>query len=195
MTHRSPAIRSPRAARRRLVFTAGALSLAVLALAACSQSEAVFPDRDRVTGRRVYKDPSQPDTTPGLLGPGGLNILGGADKEAEPGAGGVGVNSYLWRAALDTIAFMPLTSADPFGGVVISDWYAPPETPDERFKVNVYILAKALRADGVKVSVFRQERTRAGSWQDTAVAPQVATDMENAILTRARQLRLAVLTD
>jgi hypothetical protein len=164
-----------------------------LGVTACEGSKAVYPERDKLTGKRVFRDPQASTSQGGLFGEGGLNLFGG-DKEAEAGATGVGVNSYLWRASLDTIAFMPLTSADPFGGVIITDWYSPPESPNERFKTNVYILAKALRADGVKVSVFRQTRDAEGAWVEAPVANNVVTDMENAILTRARQLRLAVLT-
>ena len=104
---------------------------------------------------------------------------------------GIGVNAFLWRASLDTIGFMPLTSADPFGGVIITDWYQPPETPDERFKLSVFILDRTLRADGVRVSVFRQLRKGPGEWADAAVDKKTATDMENAILTRAREMRSA----
>jgi len=100
------------------------------------------------------------------------------------------VNAYLWRATLETIDFMPLNQADPFGGVVITDWYAPPETPDERFKLTVYILDRALRADGLKVAVFRQTRGEDG-WIDAEVTPETATRIENNILTRARELRIA----
>ena len=103
---------------------------------------------------------------------------------------GVEVNAFLWRASLDTVAFMPLLSADPFGGVILSDWYGPSETPDERFKVNIYIISKNLRADGLKVSIFRQTRDPGGQWKDSNVGPEVATEFENAVLTRARDLRL-----
>ena len=68
----------------------------------------------------------------------------------------IGVNSYLWRATLDTLAFMPLASADPYGGVVITDWYTNPEKPDERFKCTVYILDTRLRGDALKVTVFKE---------------------------------------
>jgi hypothetical protein len=101
------------------------------------------------------------------------------------------VNAYLWRATLDTLAFMPLSSADPYGGVVITDWYANPEKPDERFKATVYILDTRLRADGLNVTVFKQARDAAGGWIDAPLAGQTETDIENAILTRARQLRLS----
>ncbi len=110
--------------------------------------------------------------------------------EAAPRSG-IGVNAFLWRATLDTISFMPLLSADPFGGVIITDWYAPPETPDERFKMTVYILGRALRADGVRVSVFRQERGGDGQWADRTTNPDTAVSLEDKILDRARQLRTA----
>jgi hypothetical protein len=83
----------------------------------------------------------------------------------------------------------PIVSADPFGGVVITDWYAPPSAPNERFKMNIYILSRALRADGVRVSVFRQIKNSRGDWQDSTVQANTATKLENAILMRARQFR------
>jgi Domain of unknown function (DUF3576) len=103
---------------------------------------------------------------------------------------GLGVNTYLWRASLDTVAFMPLSSADPFGGVIITDWYAPPETPNERFKVTIYILGRQLRSDGLRAAVFKQIEDRPGNWRDVDVAKTTATDLENKILTRARQIRV-----
>lgn len=113
-----------------------------------------------------------------------------SDPVAAPDMPQLGVNSYLWRATLDTLNFMPLTSADPVGGVVISDWYATPEKPDEHLKVTVYILDRRLRADAVKVSVFRQVRNQ-GGWNDAAINPDTGIKLENAILARARELRLA----
>ena len=105
----------------------------------------------------------------------------------------IGVNGYLWRATLDTLSFMPLASADPYGGVVITDWYTNPEKPDERFKCTVYILDARLRADGLNVAVFKQNKSSDGNWVDAPSATQTETDIENAILTRARQLRLSNL--
>ncbi|MDE1938355.1 MAG: DUF3576 domain-containing protein [Alphaproteobacteria bacterium] len=102
----------------------------------------------------------------------------------------LGVNSYLWHATLDTLSFMPLASADPFGGVIITDWYSAPQNQDERLKVTVYILDRHLRADGIRVAVFRQTKT-GGTWQDAQVNPDTATKLTDAILTRARELRLA----
>lgn len=104
----------------------------------------------------------------------------------------LGVNSYLWHATLDTLRFMPLASADPFGGVIITDWYSAPEDPNERMKVTVYILDRNLRADGLKIAVFRQTSSTSG-WVDAQVNPDTATKLEDAILTRARELRLATV--
>lgn len=125
-----------------------------------------------------------------LFGPGGL--FGAKPKEKDDSGSGVAVNAYLWRASLDTINFIPLVSADPFGGVIITDWYTPAETPNERMKVQVTILDRELRADGVRVSVFKQQTSpRGGAWVDAQVDPRTNIDIENAILTRARQLRIA----
>jgi len=129
----------------------------------------------------------------GLAGCSHVPLVGHAKAAPPPPAtaGGIGVNGYLWRATLDTLAFMPLASADPFGGTVITDWYVNPEKPDERFKCTVYILDSRLRADGLKVTVFKQTRGAGGDWVDSPTAAQTETDIENAILTRARQLRLS----
>ena len=113
-----------------------------------------------------------------------------AELQSESGAGGIGVNAYLWRGSLETLDFMPLASADPFGGLIITDWYQPAATPDERLKVHVLILDRALRADAVKASVFRQVRKDNG-WVDAPVDPATATGLEDKILTRARELRIA----
>lgn len=156
-------------------------------LSGCGESKAVFPTRDKnSTAPRMSNEPRET-----VFGPEGLF----GDKKKDKGdAAGIGVNSFLWRASLDTIAFMPIANADPFGGTIITDWYQLPESPAERFKVNVFILDKALRADGVKVSVFKQVRDASGQWVDVKVEPRMATDLENSILTRARQLRI-VSTD
>ena len=115
--------------------------------------------------------------------------VGKRDNASNPA--NIGVNGYLWRASLDTLAFMPLASADPYGGVIITDWYSNPQKPDERFKATVYILDTRLRADGLSVTVFKQVRDAAGQWVDAQTADQTEADIENAILTKARQLRLS----
>ncbi len=104
------------------------------------------------------------------------------------------VNRYLWAASLETLDFLPVFSADPIAGLIITDWYSNPETPAERFKVNVYILDSALRADALRVAVFRQARLE-DEWRDASVNPATGREIENAILTRARQLRLNTLDD
>jgi len=117
--------------------------------------------------------------------------IGGPERPADGagGSGGIGVNSYLWRASLDTVLFMPVNSADPFGGVIITDWHTPQDSPsEERFKLNIYILGRALRADGVRVGVFRQVRD-GPTWRDAKIASDVGTKIEDAILMKARQMR------
>ena len=152
----------------------------------------MFGDEDNAGSRggqvkRVESQSVGPDK--GLLNQWfGLN-----EQPGSSGAGsglGVSVNAFLWRAALDTISFMPLANADPFGGIILTDWYRPPETGSERFKVNVYILDSELRADGLRVSVFRQRRDANGVWLDAKVSADTGTNLENAILKRARQMRV-----
>lgn len=130
-----------------------------------------------------------------LGGDGGITVFGpgrsAPDEGQGGGGGGIGVNAYLWRASLDTLDFMPLASADPFGGLILSDWYQPVDAEGERIKVRVMIRDTVLRADGLKVSVFRQTRNDQGEWLDAPVDPATATELEDQILTRARQLRIA----
>lgn len=111
---------------------------------------------------------------------------------AEYSAGGirVAVNRYLWTASLQTLDFLPVRIADPVAGLIITEWYVNPELPGERLKADVYILDSALRADALRVSVFRQERDPYGGWTDVAVSPSTGREIENAILSRARELRL-----
>ncbi|MFN3815827.1 DUF3576 domain-containing protein [Brevundimonas sp.] len=121
-----------------------------------------------------------------------LNPLSRGDRTASAGTEqGIGVNSFLWRASLDTLSFMPLITADPWGGVINYDWHTPAASPNERFKATVFILDTRLRADALNVTVTREVRNEAGQWIAQAVNPQTETDLENAILTRARQLNLA----
>ena len=123
-------------------------------------------------------------------GRGGGGLFGGGGGNRASSEDGIGVNSYLWRASLDTLNFMPLASADPFGGVIITDWYSAPTTPNERFKATVYILDTRLRADALNVSIFRQTNNN-GSWTDASVDPDTEIQIENSILQRARELRLS----
>ena len=117
---------------------------------------------------------------------------GGEPSDTEFEGVQLGVNAYLWRATLDTLAFMPLASSDPIGGVIITDWYSAPESPNDRMKVTAYISDTRLRADALNVSVFRQART-ANGWVDAATNPDTAVRLENAILTRAREIHLSLV--
>lgn len=166
--------------------------LAALTLAGCG----VTPQYDKFT---VF-DPKEQrlrDRTGTFTGKDGITIFGSGNKTAAldqgGGSGGIGVNAYLWRGALETLNFMPLASADPFGGLIITDWYQPASAPNERLKVHVLILDRSLRADAVKVSVFRQARGSRGEWVDEPVDPKTATELEDKILTKARELRIASL--
>lgn len=168
-----------------VIFSLGAL-LPLLTACNTYKGEAKYPSgHDRTTtGGDIYGKRES------VFGKDGLSILGGKDKDKDDGSTPIGVNSYLWRASLDTVSFMPLASADPFGGVIITDWYIAPEKPDERFKVNVFILDKQLKSDGIKVKVFRQVK-KGGGWADSTVADNTGPKMEEAILVRARELRVA----
>ena len=128
----------------------------------------------------------------GSLGFGKSKARAQAEKISAAQAPNMGVNSFLWRASLETLNFMPLDQVDPFGGVIITDWYASAEAPNERFKANVYILDTNLRADALKTSIFKQTRS-AGGWQDAATDADTARQIENSILTRARELYIATV--
>ena len=100
----------------------------------------------------------------------------------------IGVNAYLWRAAIDTVSFAPLLQADANSGVIITDWYSNPRVPGERVKLTVSILDPDLRADALRVSAARQVNQN-GAWTDAPVAAATVQKLEDIILTRARDLR------
>jgi hypothetical protein len=147
------------------------MALGLVTLGACGHS---------ANGPKTYSE-----------GRGGFLGIGKKSGPDVTATAGIGVNSYLWRASLDTLAFMPLASADPYGGVIITDWYTNPEKADERFKATVYILDTRLRADGLTVTIFKQVKGADGQWADSPSTTQTQIDIENSILTRARQLRLS----
>lgn len=157
----------------RLIRSAGAAALALAILSGCMSNDADSGDEGGLFG--------------GLLG-------SGSSVSDQPEAG-IGVNSYLWRSSLDVLSFMPLSEVDPFGGVIITDWYANPELPSERFKATVYILDTRLRADALSVQLFKQVRGETGEWTDAAIDPATRIQIENAILTRARQIRISQIDD
>ena len=124
-----------------------------------------------------------------LTGEEGISV-GGSRREEAASASPLGVNSFLWRATLDTLSFMPFVSADPFGGVIITDWYEDPSAKGERFKINAIILDKTLRADGVKISLFRQVADKKGGWREQKLDNKLSRTLEDTILTRARELKI-----
>jgi len=177
----------PSAARLRLI----ALGTLVL-LAGCNNALAPNPT-----------PPNYEGLGSGSAGDPGATRLGGSDSgtifgtaktshDSDSGGtglgSGIGVNAFLWRGALDTLSFMPLASADPFGGVIITDWYQPPGTSGERFKATIYILSRDLRSDGIRVNIFRQVRD-GGQWVDASVSPSTVGEIENKVLARARTMR------
>lgn len=170
------------------LFWGFVLVMTCLYLTSCSglpEGEAKYPTGANRGAQRDANDIYSNEDS--ILGEGGiLNIV----RKSDESNNGIGVNSYLWRASLDTISFMPLASADPFGGTIITDWYSPAETPNERFKLNVFILDKELRSDGVSVKVFRQN-LKGGVWKDSTATDTTARQLEEAILLRARQMRVS----
>ena len=164
--------------------------VAILGLAGCGPAK-VRPVADDEYQDYRLKGPERGK----LFGDQGLAIGIGkgaaGNAQAQEGGAALGVNAYLWRGALDTLSFMPLASADPFGGVIITDWYQPPTSGNERFKATAYILGRQLRADGVKVSIFRQV-AQGGQWVDQPVSAVTTSEIENKVLARARELRSQV---
>jgi Domain of unknown function (DUF3576) len=159
-----------------------AVALCASLLAGCatdSEQQANGPQRNFHRGR----DPTADNAAGSGLS---LFSFGGNQQSQQPG--GMEVNAYLWRGALDALKFMPLAQADPFGGVIITDWWTPPTSPGERFKATAYILGRQLRADGIRVSLFRQVQQN-GQWADAPVDPSKGTELENVVLSKARELR------
>lgn len=188
----SPSSRRMTRARDLLPIVGALLAVLLLPplLAACSSPPEIDSTNYPMDSRETQRARKEARGSGSIFGKDGIILFGNKKKE-EGGAGtGVAVNSFLWRASLDTLSFMPLSAADPFGGVIITDWYTPPETPDRRFKANAYILDRDLRADGIRVTLFQQRRETSGNWADTTVDNQTAKDLEDAILMRARQLRV-----
>lgn len=152
-------------------------------LAACSLNEGVAPEAGQDKRDRRMAEMGS------IFGGDGMLALGGGN-DGGAALGGIAVNGYLWRASLDTISFLPILQVDVQGGVIITDWHALPESPNERYKMTVYVLDRELRADGIRVALFKQLRQADGSWVDAPVTEGAPQQIENAILTRARQLRI-----
>ncbi len=171
----------------RIYLTSFLLIGASVGLAACegAKIEQKYPtgyNRKAGDGTNdIYKKPES------VLGDGGL--FGKSKKESTDTGGNIGVNTFLWRASLDTVSFMPIASADPFGGTIFTDWYEDPETPGTRFKLNVLILDRELKASGIRVRVFKQAKDGSGTWADAPAPEEMGSELEESILVRARQMR------
>ena len=165
--------------------------LACTALVACTSKDVRPVNLDE-----YYSDETSGGVKGKMLGDQGLSFSvfdkNGGNQDAG-GGGALGVNAYLWRAALDTLSFMPLASADPFGGVIITDWYVPPGSSGERLKATAYILGRQLRSDALRISVFRQVQ-QGGTWVDAPVNTSTAAELEDRVLARAREMRSQAAT-
>jgi len=157
------------------------------ALAGCAETASRGQPDTTNTQQASTSESSELDTEATIW-----TVLGLAKKESQRQAGpqtGSTVSPILWQAALDTLNFVTFASEDPLAGSLVTDWYSPSGKPNERYKVNVFILARSLRSDALAVTVTRQARLGDGNWLETTIARQVETDLETAILNRARQLK------
>jgi hypothetical protein len=161
-----------------------AVTAMLLGLTACGGSAPTPTQATLNTPESVMLPPQQANGSTATLFTFGKN----STSTSTPQGTGIQVNAYIWRATLDTLSFMPLVSADPFGGVVITDWYSPPATPNERFKANAYILSSQMDANAIKISLFHQILQN-GQWQDADVDPNTVSGLEDRILARAADLK------
>ncbi len=104
---------------------------------------------------------------------------------------GIGVNSYLWKASLKAVSFVPKRSVDPFGGTILTEWYSDPENPTERLRIEILILGRTLRSDALKVSIFREAQKSKGTWVAVPSDPKTSQQFEEAILVHARDMKIA----
>lgn len=154
---------------------------AVVAGCTVSELEQDYPEAPTNSGReRMERLESGGETIFGEL------VLGGPERPAE-GGNGTNVNFYLWRAALETLSIGPLDSADPFGGVIITDWFTLEEDPGHQYRATAYIMGRELRTDNLRVALYLRP-----VGQDTAArraTEEAETRMENVILAKARDIR------
>ena len=172
-------------------WIAGLALCCAASLAACSANQTPQEVTGPVAGPKGGYDPND-----SIFGEGGVSIgrladgsIFGSGKSQAGDA--MPVNRFLWQASLDTLDFLPLESTDPFTGVIATDWSATPDAPDERLKVTVYMVSPQLAASSLRVALFREKRTAEGGWAPIPTSAETARRLEDAILTRARQLRIA----
>lgn len=154
-------------------------------VAACGSNE---PGSRNVTNQDIAERGLSDDTR-GTDGSSVRDVFDNNSANDELGGGNLRVNKFLWRGSLDTLSFLPLASTDPFSGVITTDWGTTVDDSGERFKVTVFIGDEKLTASSLKVAVFREVR-RSGDWVSAPVQDQTPRKIEDAILTRARQLRI-----
>jgi hypothetical protein len=164
-----------------------------LAIAACTASPPAQPSAEQPNApgsqQAASSNTEDIDTEATIW-----TVLGLAKKDSvkDPGPQtGRSVSPILWQAAHDTLDFVKYASEDPLTGSIVTDWYSPPGNPSLRYRVNVFILSRSLHSDSLSVTVDRQQLAPNGQWTETTIARQVETDLENAILSRARQLKRA----
>ena len=121
-----------------------------------------------------------------------LNIGKGDSDNQEFGSVGLPINPYLWKGTLETISFMPLVSADPFAGVIITDWYTDQNNINQRCKLNVFIKGVDLKTDNLKVNSFCQTLNENGNWIDQKINNENNIKLENAILNKAKKIKLSL---
>lgn len=165
--------------RKMTLVAALAVSLSACSNATIEKAETNPLPHDMTKGEGLFSGKS------GNL----LDIFRDDDKDEAPSVARIGVNGYLWRSTLETLDFLPISSADSAGGVVLTDWYNNPEKPGERVKVNVYILGTTLRPQNLKVALFKQVKSESG-WSDVAGSQTTAAQLEETILTGARRLKV-----
>lgn len=181
--------------RPAVLWATGPL-LALLMTAGCSGDYA--PADDYVSPQPSGGRERRPPPEDGIFGEEGLTLnrltsgelfSGGED----PRDGKLPINRFLWQGALETLEFLPLASTDPFTGIIATEWAATPEDPGQRFKVTAYILSHELEASSLRVAVFREEMNESGQWVPRPVSAETARRLEDAILTRSRQIRIATI--
>jgi len=176
---------------KTIYFIIATLFLNLLLTSGCSlddtEIERARPNEDWGTMRERERREALGDTSEEtFIG----NLFKGLMDKKESNISGIEVNPFLWRATLDTLSFMPLESADPFGGVIITDWYSNSETSTEKFKIIAYIMGKKLRVDAIKVSIFKKIKNSDNEWVDKKTNNALKNKIEDAILTNARKYKI-----
>ncbi len=160
-------------------------SLVILSLAGCSGDYTPKDGQEAPIGRDDARKRGY-----GTLFGDDVMLFGSSAKKYDPSLGGSAkVNHHLWQATLDVLSFMPLASSDAAGGVLITDWYSTASKPSERLKVTVKITDRVLRADEVHVTINKEIKT-GNDWVSVTADTKVARDMEDLILTKARELKI-----